>query len=94
MKKIIYIVLVVAVAGCSGSKETTTLPSASIHDFDKTITVDGLKSDLTIIASDEFEGRETGEEGIKKPQTILLKDIKNWALSLLEITEPLNRITI
>lgn len=81
MKKIIYIVLVVAVAGCSGSKETTTLPSASIHDFDKTITIDGLKSDLTIIASDEFEGRETGEEGIKKATNYITERYKEMGLT-------------
>lgn len=80
MKKIIYIVLVVAVAGCSGSKETTTLPSASIHDFDKTITIDGLKSDLTIIASDEFEGRETGEEGIRKATEYIIERYKEIGL--------------
>ncbi|HBZ39447.1 MAG TPA: hypothetical protein DEO59_13580, partial [Balneola sp.] len=66
MKRITYIVLIAVITGCSGSKETTNLPEASIYDFDKTITVEGLKSDLTIIASDEFEGRETGEEGIRK----------------------------
>ncbi|MBO6651478.1 MAG: hypothetical protein JJ927_10655, partial [Balneola sp.] len=66
MKNIIYIVLIAVITGCSGSKETTSLPEASIYDFDKTITMEGLKSDLTIIASDEFEGRETGEEGIRK----------------------------
>ena len=66
MKRITYIVLIAVITGCSGSKETTNLPEASIYDFDKTITVEGLKSDLTIIASDGFEGRETGEEGIRK----------------------------
>lgn len=81
MKKIIYIVLIAAVAGCSGSKETTTLPSASIHDFDKTITVDGLKSDLTIIASDEFEGRETGEEGIRKATNYITERYKEIGLT-------------
>lgn len=81
MKKIIYLVLVLAVAGCSGSKETTTLPSASIHDFDKTITVDGLKSDLSIIASDEFEGRETGEEGIRKATDYITERYKEIGLT-------------
>ncbi len=66
MKRISYIVLIAVFTGCSGSKETTNLPEASIYDFDKTITMEGLKSDLTIIASDEFEGRETGEKGIEK----------------------------
>lgn len=73
--------MIAAVAGCSGSKETTTLPSASIHDFDKTITVDGLKSDLTIIASDEFEGRETGEEGIRKATNYITERYKEIGLT-------------
>lgn len=66
MKKLVYITLIAVISGCSGSKETTEIPSASIYDFEKTITMEGLKSDLTIVASDEFEGRETGEEGIRK----------------------------
>jgi len=66
MKKIIYITLIAVVTACSGEKEVVNAPKASIYDFDKTITMEGLKSDLTIIASDEFEGRETGEEGIRK----------------------------
>jgi hypothetical protein len=34
--------------------------------FAKTITQEDLKKHLTIYASDEFEGRETGEAGQKK----------------------------
>jgi len=81
MKRIIYIVLIAATAGCSGSKETTTLPKASIYDFDKTITVEGLKSDLTIIASDEFEGRETGKEGIRKATNYITERYKAMGLT-------------
>jgi len=35
-------------------------------DFAKTITVDDLKAHLTVLASDEYEGRETGTPGQKK----------------------------
>lgn len=73
MKKLVYITLISAVIACSGSKETIKAPSASIYDFDKTITMEGLKSDLTIIASDEFQGRETGEEGIRKATDYIIK---------------------
>jgi hypothetical protein len=66
MKKVLYITLLAVISGCSGPKEVVNAPKASIYDFDKTITMEGLKSDLTIIASDEFEGRETGQEGIRK----------------------------
>ncbi len=73
MKNTFYLLLVALLIGCSGSKETSNLPSANIADFDETITMEGLKSDLTIIASDEFEGRETGEEGIRKATDYIVK---------------------
>ncbi len=66
MKNIFYLLIVALFISCSSSKETSTLPSADIGDFDETITIEGLKNDLTVIASDEFEGRQTGEEGIEK----------------------------
>lgn len=81
MKNIIYIVLIAVITGCSGSKETTSLPEASIYDFDKTITMEGLKSDLTVIASDEFEGRETGEEGIRKATNYITERYKAMGLT-------------
>ncbi|MEP1139086.1 MAG: M28 family peptidase [Balneola sp.] len=81
MKKLVYIALIAIITGCSGSKENITPPSASIYDFDKTITMEGLKSDLTIIASDEFEGRETGEEGIRKATDYITKRYEAMGLT-------------
>ena len=82
MKRIVYITLIVAVfTGCSGSQEVVNPPAASIYDFDKTITMEGLKSDLTIIASDEFEGRETGEEGIRKATEYITKRYEAMGLT-------------
>lgn len=81
MKKLVYITLIAAITGCSSSKEVVNLPAASIYDFDKTITMEGLKSDLTVIASDEFEGRETGEEGIQKAANYISKRYEAMGLT-------------
>ncbi|MEP1151185.1 MAG: M28 family peptidase [Balneola sp.] len=81
MKKIVYITLIAVFIGCSSSQEVVTPPAASIYDFDKTITMEGLKSDLTIIASDEFEGRETGEEGIRKATEYITKRYETMGLT-------------
>tara|TARA_R110002124_G_scaffold188668_1_gene355925 strand:- start:7301 stop:8920 length:1620 start_codon:yes stop_codon:yes gene_type:complete len=81
MKNLVYITLIAVITGCSGSKEVVNPPAASIYDFDKTITMEGLKSDLTIIASDEFEGRETGEEGIRKATDYITMRYKAMGLT-------------
>ena len=41
-------------------------PVVSPVPFAKTITSENLKNHLTILSSDEFEGRETGTEGNEK----------------------------
>lgn len=66
MKKTTLLLITGLLIGCSGAKQSSNIPSASIYDFQETITMEGLKADLTIIASDEFEGRATGTEGIQK----------------------------
>jgi hypothetical protein len=49
--------------------------------YGNTITVEGLKKHLTIIAGDEFEGRETGTEGQRKAATYIEKQFENFGLS-------------
>lgn len=73
MKQTILLLLTAALISCSSSNKTTTIPAANILDFEQTITVEGLKADLTIIASDEFEGRDTGSEGIRKATDYITK---------------------
>jgi hypothetical protein len=51
---------------CSSSKQAVELPVPDVTDFQNTITEEGLLLDLTVIASDEMEGRDTGSEGLKK----------------------------
>jgi len=75
MKKILLLVLGLSLA-CNSSQKTVT-PTEGIsdkavqleetaEDFAATITENELQEHLFIYASDEYEGRETGEEGQKK----------------------------
>src|SRR6218665_2062060 len=66
MKKNIALVLIsLLLLSCSGSKKTTANP-AKVSDSFKEISTERLRANLTVIASDEMEGRETGSEGQKK----------------------------
>ena len=69
MKKLVFTLYVSAlVLGCGTSSKTNTSKSeekANPVDYANTITTDELKEMLYKYASDEFEGRETGEKGQK-----------------------------
>lgn len=60
----------VALVACGSSKETTSTDNEATTDqaakYAKTITAKDLGKHLFIYASDEFEGRNTGEPGQKK----------------------------
>ncbi|MCL7753335.1 M28 family metallopeptidase [Polaribacter sp. Z022] len=68
MKKLIYFVGLVLLASCSSSKkaskEDKNIDFAA--KYAASITSENLKTHLYIFASDEFEGRDTGEPGQKK----------------------------
>ncbi|WP_299157213.1 M28 family metallopeptidase [uncultured Tenacibaculum sp.] len=70
MRKILYIASAVALVACGASKDTTSVDSDLNIDysekFAQTITAKDLGKHLFIYASDEFEGRNTGEPGQKK----------------------------
>ncbi|HMK06858.1 MAG TPA: M28 family peptidase, partial [Flavobacterium sp.] len=69
MKKIILLSLFLAItAGCATKKET----AATLIKYMNTITAGELKTHLTIVASDEMEGRETGSRGQKKAGEYLI----------------------
>ncbi len=59
------------VLSCGSSTKTTTVQQETetpkdVNFYAKSITADELRTDLMIYASDEFEGRETGQPGQKK----------------------------
>ena len=50
------------------------------EEYSKTITVEDLRKHLSIIASDKFEGRETGKKGQKMAMDYLIKNFKSYGI--------------
>lgn len=76
MKKLFSLIAVtLLLVSCSSKKTTTTVekPVKTVADYAKTITAKELKEALYIYASDEYEGRDTGEPGQKKAVEFLKK---------------------
>ncbi|WP_308992246.1 M28 family metallopeptidase [Mariniflexile litorale] len=69
-------ILIVSCSTCQN--KNTSKNTAKATDYDKIITADNLKEALYTYASDEFEGRKTGEPGQKKAAEF----IKNHYIAL------------
>lgn len=71
MKKIIFALsLLLIIGGCATKKDNS---NKSLADYINTISMVDLKTNLTIIAADDMEGRETGSEGQKKAGRYLIE---------------------
>ncbi|WP_281980193.1 M28 family metallopeptidase [Tenacibaculum mesophilum] len=69
MKKLLFMASAIALVACGSSKETASTDNDTTDfaaKYAKTITAKDLGKHLFIYASDEFEGRNTGEPGQKK----------------------------
>ena len=66
MKTFIYTSIISIILSCGSHKDSSKKEIDPSIQFAKTITASDLKKHLYIYASDEFEGRETGEPGQKK----------------------------
>ena len=69
MKKILYVASALAFIACGSSKDATKTQDENVDQAAKyaaSITAKDLGTHLFIYASDEFEGRNTGEPGQKK----------------------------
>ncbi len=75
MKKILLFAILCAVISCTAQKpkDSQTL----VTKYMNTITSEELKAHLTIVASDEMEGRETGSAGQKKAGNYLISQYKS-----------------
>ena len=82
MKKFSLLLAIMTLISC-GTSKTTKQPANPI-DYANTITSEELKDMLYVYASDEFEGRETGEPGQKKAVDFLKKQYQ-----AMQITSPL-----
>jgi Zn-dependent M28 family amino/carboxypeptidase len=76
MKNLLLILASIAIIGCgsnniTGSNDSYSATGEIATSFANTITSTNLKKHLYTIASDEFQGRETGEKGQKKAAEFL-----------------------
>ncbi|MDR5589799.1 M28 family peptidase [Christiangramia sp. SM2212] len=78
MKKILILAIPAVLAACSAQNKK--VENADAMDYANTITASELKEHLYTFASDEFEGRETGEPGQKKAAEYLKKEYKSLNL--------------
>ena len=67
------------------SEETTKIKMADPVEFASSITSDELKTMLYTYASDEFEGRETGEKGQKMAVEYLKSQYKDMGIPTYDI---------
>ncbi len=80
MKKIIsYLLLAVLLVNCSSNKTSNT--TVDVQKYVNSITANELKAHLTIVASDEMEGRETGSQGQKKAGNYLISQYEKNGVS-------------
>ncbi len=80
MKKIcILFLLTVTLISCKTSKNT--LSKIDYNNYLNSIYSENLKTNLTIIASDEMQGRETGSEGQKQAGRYIIEQYKNAGIS-------------
>lgn len=76
MKKIFFLFLTAAVfTNCASNKSSNS--NTDVTTYMNSITSQELKTHLTIVASDEMEGRETGSLGQKKAGKYLIECYKN-----------------
>jgi len=83
MKKIIfgYLLLIVFTLACSSGKNIVVTKSNDASSYLQSITKEKLKEHLYIVASDEMEGRNTGEPGQKKAGIYLINYYKSLGVS-------------
>jgi len=80
MKKIIsLLVLALLLSSCSSKK--SVLSTVDVKKYINSITSEELKTHLTIVASDEMEGRETGSPGQKKAGRYLISQYEKNGVS-------------
>ena len=78
-KPILLSLLFVLCLSCSSEKNSVS--GKYLKKYMNTISEESLKTDLTIVASDEMEGRETGSEGQKKAGKYLISQYEKNGIS-------------
>jgi Zn-dependent M28 family amino/carboxypeptidase len=78
MKKYIFIITLLALSSCktSQSSQNKGNNAFNLSNYINSITSAELQTHLTIVASDDMQGRETGSEGQKKAGKYLIEQYK------------------
>ena len=79
-KIILLIVSALFFIGCSSARKTVDYENIATNYVNQ-IKSENLKTNLTVIASDEMEGRETGSNGQKKAGNYIIEQYKNAGIS-------------
>ncbi len=79
-----YIFLIALVFGAIHVKAQEVPVDNNPATYAKTITTDDLKKHLSIIASDDFQGRETGSEGLAKAGKYITKQLAQMGIQPLK----------
>jgi len=83
MRNLLLAIPIVCIIACSAQKETAStavMETKLATTYANTITAAEMKTDLYIYASDEFEGRDTGEPGQKKAVEFLKKEYQKMGI--------------
>ena len=86
MKNLLWALPAVFIIACSSQKEPSlteskkTITNSLSSKYANTITASEMKTDLYIYASDEFEGRDTGEPGQKKAVEFLKNEYQKMGI--------------
>ena len=81
IKILLFALTSIAITGCSAQKPVDTQKIVDATKYLNTITAQDLKTHLTIVASDEMEGRDTGTKGQKKAGNYLIDIYKSNGIS-------------
>ncbi|MAY84896.1 MAG: hypothetical protein CMP59_12265 [Flavobacteriales bacterium] len=76
MKKAIFIAGLIGFCSLTNAQEFDSVAYRFANDIDKAT----IEKHLRVIASDEYEGRETGKEGQKKTMEYLIKEFKSYGI--------------
>ena len=79
MKKVALMAVAISLVACK-AQQPKSVESADVMEYVNTITADELKEHLYIFASDEYEGRDSGEPGQKMAAEYLKKEFKNLGI--------------
>ena len=79
MKKVALMAVAISLVACK-AQQPNSVETADVMEYANSITSDELKEHLYIFASDEYEGRDSGEPGQKMAAEYLKKEFKNLGI--------------